>query len=125
MKQKRAHCCCSVTKSCLTDCIPINCSMPGFPVLHYLPEFAQIHVQKSKYSHPFKNHNILYLNVHFNWKKSEKVKKKKKPCSDALLLCIFNDNLQNFRLSIKCFICKINTFSFRMLYNSVLNSFSF
>ena len=57
---------------------------------------------------------------------SEKVKKKT-PRSDALLpfLCIFNDNLQNFRLSIKCFICKINTFSFRMLYNSVLNSFSF
>ena len=25
-------------------CDPMNCSMPGFPVLHYLPEFAQIHV---------------------------------------------------------------------------------
>ena len=23
---------------------PMNCSMPGFPVLHYLPEFAQTHV---------------------------------------------------------------------------------
>ena len=22
---------------------PLNCSTPGFPVLHYLPEFAQIH----------------------------------------------------------------------------------
>ena len=22
----------------------MNCSMPDFPVLHYLPEFAQIHV---------------------------------------------------------------------------------
>ena len=22
----------------------MDCSMPGFPVLHYLPEFAQIHV---------------------------------------------------------------------------------
>ena len=22
----------------------MNCSMPGFPVLHYLPEFAQTHV---------------------------------------------------------------------------------
>ena len=36
--------CCSVTKSCPTLCNPIDCSMPGFPVLHYLPEFAQIHV---------------------------------------------------------------------------------
>ena len=23
---------------------PMNCSMPGSPVLHYLSEFAQIHV---------------------------------------------------------------------------------
>ena len=22
----------------------MNCSMPGFPVLHYLPEFAQTHI---------------------------------------------------------------------------------
>ena len=25
-------------------CDPIDCSMPGFPVLHHLPEFAQVHV---------------------------------------------------------------------------------
>ena len=25
-------------------CNPVNCSMPGFPTLHYLPEFAQTHV---------------------------------------------------------------------------------
>ena len=37
--------CCSVTKSCLTLCDPINCSLLGFPVLHYLPEFAQTHVR--------------------------------------------------------------------------------
>ena len=36
-------CCCSVTKSCTTLCDPMDYSMPGFPVLHYLPEFAQIH----------------------------------------------------------------------------------
>ena len=36
--------CCSVTKSCLTLCSPIDCSTPGFPVLHYLPEFAETHV---------------------------------------------------------------------------------
>ena len=35
---------CSVTKSCSTLLIPMNCSKPGFPVLHYLPEFAQTHV---------------------------------------------------------------------------------
>ena len=36
--------CCSVGKSCPTLCDPTNCSTPGFPVLHYLPEFAQTHV---------------------------------------------------------------------------------
>ena len=37
-------CCCSVTQSCLTFCDPVECSTPGFPVLHYLLEFAQTHV---------------------------------------------------------------------------------
>ena len=30
--------------SCPALCNPMNCSMPGFPVLHHLPEFAQTHV---------------------------------------------------------------------------------
>ena len=37
-------CCFSVVQSCLTLCNLMNCSTPGFPVLHYLLEFAQIHV---------------------------------------------------------------------------------
>ena len=36
-------CCCSVTKSCLT-LQPHGCITLSFPVLHYLLEFAQIHV---------------------------------------------------------------------------------
>ena len=36
--------CYSVTTSCLTLCDPKDCSLPGFPVLHYLLEFAQTHV---------------------------------------------------------------------------------
>ena len=27
-------------------CDPMDCSMPDFPVLHQLPEFAQTHVHK-------------------------------------------------------------------------------
>ena len=39
------NCCgCSVAKSCLTLCDPMDCSLPGFPVLHYLLELAQTHV---------------------------------------------------------------------------------
>ena len=30
--------------SCDQLCYPTNCRMLGFPVLHYLPAFAQIHV---------------------------------------------------------------------------------
>ena len=38
--------CCSVaTLYLMTLYHTINCSMPGFPVLHYLPEFAQVHVR--------------------------------------------------------------------------------
>ena len=37
---------CSVIKPYLTLCNPMNCSKPGFPVLYYLPEFVQTHVQR-------------------------------------------------------------------------------
>ena len=37
-------CCCSVTQLYPTLCNPMDCSMPGSPVLQHLPEFAQIHV---------------------------------------------------------------------------------
>ena len=37
-------CCCSFAQSCPNLCSPMNCSMPGFPVLHHLPEFAHTHV---------------------------------------------------------------------------------
>ena len=31
---------------CLTLCVPLDCSAPGCPVLHYLPEFAQTQVHQ-------------------------------------------------------------------------------
>ena len=37
-------CCCSVTTSYLTLWDPMDCSTPGFPVLHYLPEFNKTHL---------------------------------------------------------------------------------
>ena len=36
----------SVTKLCPTLCDSMDCSTPGFPVLHYLLEFSQIHVHR-------------------------------------------------------------------------------
>ena len=40
----KSECCCSAAQSCETLCSPMDCSTPGFPVLHCLPELAQIHV---------------------------------------------------------------------------------
>ena len=39
-------CCfrCSVAKLCLTLCNPMDCNVPGCPVLHYLLEFAQNYI---------------------------------------------------------------------------------
>ena len=34
--------CCSDAQSCPTLCDLMNCSTPGFPVLHHLPEFAKL-----------------------------------------------------------------------------------
>ena len=45
-------CCCSVAKSCPTFCDPMDGSKPGFPVLHYLPEFAQTHIHWVAECHP-------------------------------------------------------------------------
>ena len=36
----------SVAQSCLTLCYPMNCSTPGLPVHHQLPEFTQTHVSR-------------------------------------------------------------------------------
>ena len=38
--------CCSVAQSCPTLCDPMDCSRPGFPVYHHLPEFTQTHVHR-------------------------------------------------------------------------------
>jgi len=36
----------SVTQSCPTLCDPMDCSTPGFPVHHQLPELAQTHIHQ-------------------------------------------------------------------------------
>ena len=36
----------SVTQSCPTLCDPMNCSTPGLPVHHHLPEFTQTHIHR-------------------------------------------------------------------------------
>ena len=41
-----SHCCHSVAKVCLTLGNPMDCSMPGFPVHHQLPELPETHVHR-------------------------------------------------------------------------------
>ena len=53
---KTIYCHCLVTKLCLTLCHPMNCSMPGFPVLQYLPELLKL---MSIESGRLSNHLIL------------------------------------------------------------------
>ena len=42
-------CCCSVAQSYLTLCNPMDCTTPGFLVLHYLPQSAQTHVHWGRF----------------------------------------------------------------------------
>ena len=59
--------CCSVSQSCPALCNPKDCNMPGFPVLHYLLEFAQTHVHwvgdAIQPSHPLSPSSPLALNL--------------------------------------------------------------
>ena len=50
-EEEKLHMLFSVTKLCLTLCDPMDCSTPGSPVLHYLPDFAQTHVCWVTYKH--------------------------------------------------------------------------
>ena len=57
----------SVAQSCQTLCDPINCSMPGLPVHHQLPESTQTHVHRVndtiQPSHPLSSPSPPALNL--------------------------------------------------------------
>ena len=59
--------CCSVSKSCLTLYDPMDCSILGFPVLHYLPKFVPSHAhwvsETIQPSHPVLTSSPLALNL--------------------------------------------------------------
>ena len=52
----------SVAQSCPTLCIPMNCSTPGLPVHHQLPEFTVTHIHRvSDASHLILCRPLLHL----------------------------------------------------------------
>ena len=57
----------SVTQSCPTLCNPMDCSMPGLPVHHQIPELAQTHVHRVddaiQPSHPLSSLSPPALNL--------------------------------------------------------------
>ena len=60
----------SVTQSCQTLCDPMNCSTPGLPVHHQLPEFTQTHVhyrllQNTEYILCARSKSLLYSTLTF------------------------------------------------------------
>ena len=60
----------SVTQSCPTLCDPMDCSTPGLPVHHQLPEFTQTHVHQVndviQPSHPLSSPSPPALNLSQN-----------------------------------------------------------
>ena len=60
----------SVIQSCPTFCNPMNCSTPGLPVHHQLPEFTQTHVHRVsdaiQPSHPLSFPSLPALNLSQN-----------------------------------------------------------
>ena len=68
-------CCCSVAQSCPALCDLMDCSTPGFPVHHHLPELAQTHVHwvgdAIQSSHPLSSlssaFNLSQLQGLFQW----------------------------------------------------------
>ena len=53
----------SVAESCLNLCDPVDCSTPGFPVLHHLPKLVQTHVHQvsDTIHHLILCHSLLLL----------------------------------------------------------------
>ena len=72
----------SVAQSCLTLCDPMDCSTPGLPVHHQLPELAQTHVHQVsdaiQSSHPLSSPSPPAFNLSqhqrlFKWVSSHQV----------------------------------------------------
>ena len=52
-------CCCSVAQSWPTLCNPMECSMPGFPVFHYLPRVCSNVCPLSRWCHPVISSSVV------------------------------------------------------------------
>ena len=83
----------SVAQSCLTLCDPMDCSTPGLPVHHQLPELAQTHIHRGgdaiQPSHPLSSLSPPAFNLSQHW-----------VFSSESVLCIRWPKYWSFRFSI-------------------------
>ena len=54
----------SVAQSCQTLCDTMDCSTPGFPVHHQLPEFTQTQRPSSRWCHPTISSSVVPFSSH-------------------------------------------------------------
>ena len=131
-----------VAQSCSTLCDPMNCSMPGFPVLHHLPELAQTHIHwvndaiqpSHSLSSPSPAFNLSQPQGLFQWVgSSHQVAKVLKPQHQSLQAY---SGLISFRIDIFDPPCcprdsqesstsqfkRSNSLAFSLLYGSTLTS---
>ena len=126
------HCCFLVAESCSTLCRLMDCSTPGFPVLHYLPEFAQTHVRwvsdAIQLSHPLSPPSPLALNLSqhqglFQWVGSldQVAKLLELQLQHQSFQCTFRvDYWKNHSLTIRTFISKVMSLLFNTLSTFVI-----
>ena len=115
-------CHCPVTQLCLTLCDPMDCNTPGFPVLHYLLELAQIHVHwvgdAIQPSHPlsppsppvliFPSISIFSKELDFPW---GDIKRQLNPNHDAVKSHMTARAASTPRFSASCFFSQAGEWS--------------
>ena len=124
--------CCLVAKSCPTLLGPMDCSMPGLPVPHRLPEFAQVYVHwigdAIQPSHPLSPSSAFSLSLHqglFQWVGSLHQLAKVLELQHQIKVLHPKYALQIFSQSMVAFLCAVFQKEFLHLINSNLFIFSF
>ena len=89
----------SVTQSCPTLCDPMNCSTPGLPVYHQLPESTQTHVHQVsdaiQPSHPLLSPSPPAFSLSQHW--------------SFLISLLFTSGGQSIRASASASVLPMNT----------------
>ena len=109
----------------------MNCSTPGFPVLHHLPEFAHTHVHwvrdASQSSHPLSSPSpALYLSQHVQGLESSPTPQFKNINSSVLSLLYgptltsTHDSWKNHSFDYMNFVGKVMSLLFNMLSRLVI-----